>query len=250
MICGRRSSAGAAARCSVIPAKPPAASRSGRRVSSAASRASRRAARSSWARVTTAPQCGRAVSAVAAAGATGSAEPGCTPPCPGERQPRRPPVSPNAGPHVRGGQRPLSRVESSWLLTRKAASHARSCCTRSLAPRLTHRACWRRDYRACLPQPGRAADPRTPGGRRHLGGQPGPHGRSVARRAAATPRQGPQVHRAGPPPAQQRPPRVHLRHHPGGGGDGGGRPGPGPPAGQRGARRIPPGRPGGGRAPG
>ena len=130
------------------------------------------------------------------------------------------------------------------------ANQARSCCTRSLALRLTHRGCWRRDHRNCFLQPGRAADPRTPGGRRDLGGQPGQNGRSVARRAPATPRQGPQVHRACPPPAQQRPPRVHLRHHPGGGGDGGGRPGPGPPAGQRGTRRVPPGCPGGGRCPG
>ncbi len=71
-------------------------------------------------------------------------------------------------------------------------------CTRSLAPRLTRGACWRRDHRARPPLSGRAADPRTPGGRRHLGRQPGPHGVGVARRAAATPRQDAQVHRTGP----------------------------------------------------
>lgn len=44
-MCGSRWPAGAAARCSVIPAKPPAASRSCRRVSSAASRVRRRRVR-------------------------------------------------------------------------------------------------------------------------------------------------------------------------------------------------------------
>ena len=75
------------------------------------------------------------------------------------------------------------------------------CRTRSLAPRRARRTCWHHDLRACPPQPGRAADPRAPRGRRHPGRQPGPHGRGAARRSAAPARQGAQVHRAGPPPA-------------------------------------------------
>ena len=56
----------AAARCSVMSANPPSASSSWRRLSSAASRPSSRTARSVCVRVTTAPQCGRSVSASSA----------------------------------------------------------------------------------------------------------------------------------------------------------------------------------------
>ena len=53
--------------------------------------------------------------------------------------------------------KPLDRRESGS--GRGSPQGCRSCRTRALAPRLTHRTCWRHDHRACPPQRGRAADP-------------------------------------------------------------------------------------------